>query len=132
MPSLNQTLQVAASDGSTHKKCLIFAHHKDMIAGIIKTLTDDLKLVPNQDFIVITGSTEPKARQPLVSQFQDDPKCKIAVLSLKAAGVGLNFFKASLVLMMEMYFVPGALLQAEARAHRQGQVRDVLVMYLLA
>jgi len=51
---------------------------------------------------------------------------------MTAGGVGLNLFKASLVVMTEMYFTPGVLAQAEARAHRLGQENPVEIEYLVA
>jgi len=82
--------------------------------------------------ITITGKTPAKSRQALVDQFQSDPECRVAILSLTAAGVGLNLHAARHVVITEMLFGPDVLLQAEDRSHRLGQVRDVLVQYLTA
>ncbi|MDP2436417.1 MAG: C-terminal helicase domain-containing protein, partial [archaeon] len=60
------------------------------------------------------------------------PRCRVAILSITAAGTGLNFQTASLVIFAELSWTPGALLQAEDRAHRIGQTATVNVQYLFA
>ena len=83
-------------------------------------------------YIKIIGETPVEFRQARVSHFQNDDDCRVALLGLTAAGVGLDLFEASLVIMTEMYYTPGALAQAEARAHRLGCKKPVTVEYLVA
>lgn len=85
-----------------------------------------------QTYIKISGETKTTHRQQLSEYFQQNDSCRIALMSLTAAGVGLNLFKASVVIMTEMFFTPGALAQAEARAHRLGCSQPVQVEYLIA
>lgn len=108
-------------------KVLIFGHHKAMME-LIETRVRAHKL----GYIMITGATPAKSRQSLVDRFQTDPDYRVAVLSLTAAGVGLNLFAACRVIIVEMLFGPDVLLQAEDRSHRLGQTREVLVQYLTA
>lgn len=82
--------------------------------------------------IRIDGSTPSAQRQALVDLFQDTPTCRVAVLSITAAGVGLTLTAASNVFFAELFYNPGALMQAEDRAHRIGQQDTVNVQYLVA
>ena len=85
----------------------------------------------NIDFIRIDGKTQQKKRQSLVDRFQNQPKCKVAVLSILAAGCGLTLTAANKVIFAELYWNPGSLLQAEDRVHRIGQKYPITVEYLI-
>ncbi|MQL86703.1 hypothetical protein Taro_019232 [Colocasia esculenta] len=84
------------------------------------------------DCIRIDGSTPSSTRQELISQFQENDGIKAAVLSIKAAGVGLTLTAASTVIFAELSWTPGDIIQAEDRAHRIGQAHSVNIYYLLA
>jgi SWI/SNF-related matrix-associated actin-dependent regulator of chromatin subfamily A-like protein 1 len=79
----------------------------------------------------IDGSMAPEARQLEVDRFQRG-EATIALLSLRAAGVGLTLTKADTVIFIDQDFVPANHQQAEDRAHRIGQVNPVQIYYLLA
>jgi len=81
--------------------------------------------------IYIDGSMTPEDRQAEVDRFQRG-SATIALLSLRAAGVGLTLTKADTVIFIDQDFVPANHQQAEDRAHRIGQVNSVQVYYLLA
>lgn len=81
--------------------------------------------------IYIDGSMTPEARQMEVDRFQRGD-ATIALLSLRAAGVGLTLTKADTVIFIDQDFVPANHQQAEDRAHRIGQVNPVQIYYLLA
>ncbi|MEN2500787.1 MAG: SWI/SNF-related matrix-associated actin-dependent regulator of chromatin subfamily A-like protein 1 [Marteilia pararefringens] len=83
-------------------------------------------------FITISGSTKAEKRNELCNEFQKNPNIMCGLLSITACGVGLNLNAASLVIFAELFWNPGALMQAEDRAHRLGQTRPVEVKYLLA
>ena len=68
----------------------------------------------------------------MATKFQTDPRVRVAVLGITAAGVALTLTAASRVIFTELYWTPAALLQAEDRSHRIGQTAEVKVEYLLA
>lgn len=106
---------------------ILFAHHKTMLDAL-----EDLLIKRRVGYIRIDGQVDSASRQQFATQFQDDPLCRVALLSITAAGVGLTLTRACLVLFVELYWNPGILMQAEDRAHRIGQVNPVTVRYLLA
>ena len=64
-----------------------------------------------------------------MDKFQENDKIKVFVGNLKAAGVGITLTAAETVIMNDLSFVPGDLLQAEDRAYRFGQKNNVLIYY---
>jgi len=78
----------------------------------------------------ITGSTE--NRGELVDEFQRDPSKTVFLLSLKAAGSGLNLTAASYVILYDPWWNPAVEAQAIDRTHRIGQTQPVVAYRLLA
>jgi hypothetical protein len=79
----------------------------------------------------IDGATPPAARHASVKRFQSDPQCRFALIAICAGGTALTLTAASHVVFLELYWTPGALLQAEDRVHRIGQTAEaVAVTYL--
>jgi SNF2 family DNA or RNA helicase len=75
----------------------------------------------------VDGSQNIKKRQEQVDLFQDG-KNRLFLISLKAAGVGLNLTAASYVFLMDPWWNPAVESQAIDRAHRIGQ-RNPLTVY---
>jgi len=72
---------------------------------------------------ILTGET--KERQLVVQNFQDDGKAAVFLLSLRAAGTGLNLTNASYVILYDPWWNPAVEAQAIDRSHRIGQTRTV-------
>ena len=105
-------------------KVIVFAHHQDVVAGLVDGLRD-------VGAVSITGQTSAEARQQAVDAFQSDPDIRVFVGNIKAAGVGITLTAASTVIFVEQDWTPGWMQQAEDRAHRIGQTESVLVQYLV-
>ncbi|KAL9967490.1 hypothetical protein ACROYT_G025722 [Oculina patagonica] len=109
------------------RKFLVFAHHKSMLDAICNCLTQK-----KYDFIRIDGSTPAGIRQSLCDKFQQNKECLVAALSITAANTGLTLTEASAVVFAELFWNPGALVQAEDRVYRIGQKNAVNIHYLVA
>jgi SNF2 family DNA or RNA helicase len=72
------------------------------------------------------GCTVPE-RQKMVERFQTDRADKVFILSLKAAGTGLNLTAASHVIHFDLWWNPAVENQATDRAYRIGQKKNVMV-----
>jgi len=81
-------------------------------------------------YLTITGQTE--NRQALVDEFQSSPQVGVFLLSLKAAGSGLNLTAASYVVLYDPWWNPAVEAQAIDRTHRIGQINQVIAYRLLA
>jgi len=79
---------------------------------------------------VLTGET--KERHAVVQGFQNDPNASVFLLSLRAAGTGLNLTTASYVVLYDPWWNPAVEAQAIDRSHRIGQTRTVNAYRLIA
>ncbi len=92
-----------------------FVKHLNILANHLKS--------ENIDFAYLDGST--KKRQEEVDRFQEEPKLKVFLISLKAGGLGLNLTKADYVFILDPWWNPAIEAQAVDRAHRIGQENKV-------
>jgi SWI/SNF-related matrix-associated actin-dependent regulator 1 of chromatin subfamily A len=107
----------------------VFAHHKNVLDGIEKFIRGASDL---PGYIRIDGSTPVDQRQEYVNQFQHDDDCRVALLSITAAGMGITLHAAAHVVFAELHWTPAYLAQAEDRVHRIGQRSHCLIHYVLA
>jgi superfamily II DNA or RNA helicase len=70
-------------------------------------------------------------RQQCVETFQNDPDCRLFLISLKAGGHGLNLTAADYVFILDPWWNPAVEAQAVDRAHRIGQQRHVFAYRLI-
>jgi len=101
---------------------VLFGHLKEVL-GKIK---DHYK-----DCVSITGDDDTNARQQAVDRFQNDPKCKLIVCSIQAAGVGITLTSSTNVAFIELGWHPAIMDQCEDRCHRIGQKDNVTCTYFL-
>ncbi|CAH7666480.1 SNF2 family N-terminal domain-domain-containing protein [Phakopsora pachyrhizi] len=117
---LKEILKDCESKGS---RVLIFSQFTQMLSileVVMKTL--------GYDYLILTGSTSVDERQPLVDRFTKDESISVFLLSTRAGGLGLNLMAADTVIIFDQDFNPHNDRQAEDRAYRLGQKRDVKVI----
>ncbi|WP_246038287.1 DEAD/DEAH box helicase [Saccharothrix texasensis] len=113
---------ILAEDGAV----LVFTQYVAMARLIERHLAD--RGIPSQ---LLHGGTPVPAREDMVRRFQDG-ECPVFLLSLKAAGTGLNLTRADHVVHYDRWWNPAVEDQATDRAHRIGQTRPVQVHRLIA
>jgi SNF2 family DNA or RNA helicase len=106
-------------------KLLVFAHHIEVLHRLHLGLTG---FAP----VLFQGSTPERVRTEAVKRFQNDPKCRVFLGQIDAAGTALTLTAASDVVFVESSWVPSSNYQAASRAHRLGQRSAVLVRLLYA
>ncbi|XP_068659426.1 chromatin structure-remodeling complex protein SYD-like [Aristolochia californica] len=80
-------------------------------------------------YLRLDGHTSGNDRGALIEEFnRSDSPAFIFLLSIRAGGVGVNLQAADTVIIFDTDWNPQVDLQAQARAHRIGQKRDVLVL----
>lgn len=75
--------------------------------------------------VKVQGGQTEQARDNAVQLFQKNPKCRVLVGQIMAAGEGLTLTAASNALILEQGWTPGAMDQVLDRLHRRGQHNDV-------
>ncbi|MDD2435966.1 MAG: DEAD/DEAH box helicase [Massilibacteroides sp.] len=101
-------------------KVLIFSSyvtHLDLLAGEFRKR--------NWQYALLTGSTLDREKE--IARFMQEPDVSAFLISLKAGGVGLNLTEADYVFIIDPWWNPATEMQAESRAHRIGQDKQVFV-----
>lgn len=104
------------------EKIIIFSHLKD----IQQTLK---KFFPAA--VTVFGDDDMQSRQNHIDRFQNDQKVQVIICSIKAAGVGITLTASSVVAHIELPWHPADSDQAEDRAHRKGQLKNVTCPYFI-
>lgn len=120
--ALMDLLESATSEGH---KVLVFSQWTSLLDLVEPKLRD-----AGLAFGRIDGTT--RDREAVVSEFQSEAGPPVLLLSLKAAGTGLNLTAADHVVLLDPWWNPAAEDQAADRAHRIGQDRPVMVYRLAA
>jgi superfamily II DNA/RNA helicase len=83
------------------------------------------------NFVRLDGKVPQKKRQELVHRFQNDPDCRVIIMT-NAGSTGLNLQSANTVINVDLPWNPAVLEQRIARAHRMGQKQPVQVYILIS
>ena len=120
--TLFELLDPLIADG---QKVLVFSQFVQMLQLLEKECR--LRNIPTH---MLTGQT--KDRQQVVNDFQKDTGAGVFLLSLRAAGTGLNLTNASYVVLYDPWWNPAVEAQAIDRSHRIGQTQTVNAYRLIA
>jgi SNF2 family DNA or RNA helicase len=99
-------------------KIVLFAVHKDVIEGLRERLA-------KFGAVTLYGGTPADKRQRHIDAFQNDPKCRVFIGNITAAGTGITLTTAHEVAFVEASWVPADNAQAAMRCHRIGQTQPV-------
>jgi non-specific serine/threonine protein kinase len=110
------------------ERVLVFTQYRE----ITEYLADYLENVFGRKGFVIHGGTRVKKRTEMVDAFNGNAYVPFMVLSVKAAGTGLNLAAANHVIHFDRWWNPAVENQATDRAYRIGQKKDVMVHKLVS
>ncbi len=106
------------------QKVVVYSQYLGML-DIIELYLNEMGI----GFAKLRGSTRDRREQ--VELFSNDPACEVFVASLKAAGLGIDLTKASVVIHYDRWWNAARENQATDRVHRFGQSRGVQVFKLV-
>ncbi|ETI20029.1 hypothetical protein G647_09044 [Cladophialophora carrionii CBS 160.54] len=108
-------------------KVLIFSHSVRLLR-----MLQNLFISTQFNVTYLDGSMAYDERYKAVRDFNTDPSQFVFLISTRAGGVGLNITSANKVVIVDPNWNPSYDLQAQDRAYRIGQTRDVEVFRLIS
>lgn len=103
-------------------KLVVFCVH----AQVIEAVRERLKRFK---CVQLYGNTPQAKRQHNIDKFQTDPRCRVFIGQIVAAGTGITLTAAHEVAFVEADWVPANNAQAAMRCHRVGQTHKVRVRF---
>ncbi|TLX74702.1 hypothetical protein E9993_12370 [Labilibacter sediminis] len=114
------------TDKTANHKILIFSQFVKML-GLVKS-----ELIKrNIEFEYLDGQSTPVQRERSVSNFQENDKLRVFLISLKAGGTGLNLTAADYVYILDPWWNPAVENQAIDRCYRIGQDKKVFAYRMI-
>ncbi len=107
-------------------KVLVFSQFLGMLALIREKLEGD-----KISHVYFDGSSSSSEREKAIQKFQNDPECRVFLISLKAGGIGLNLTAADYVYIVDPWWNPAVEQQAIDRTHRIGQTKNIFAYRLI-
>ncbi len=107
-------------------KALVFSQ----FLGMLSLIKQKLKAEGVQ-YEYFDGSTTVQDRQKAIDNFQNNPECRVFLISLKAGGVGLNLTAADYVYIVDPWWNPAVEQQAIDRTHRIGQTKNIFAYRMI-
>lgn len=105
------------------EKVLVFTQFREMGDMLVRFIEERTGQRP----MFYHGGCSLEERREMVDRFQNNRADKVFILSLKAAGTGLNLTAASHVIHYDLWWNPAVEAQATDRAYRIGQQKNVMV-----
>ena len=104
-------------------KCLIVSQWTSFLAIIQLALHEN-----GYAYMQLDGTQSATLRHSTVATFQECDTCRILLVSMRAAGLGLNITRANRVFIMDPWWNVSVENQVIDRVHRIGQTKEVFVI----
>lgn len=123
---INKFKELVTKFAENGDRLLVFSQFTTLM-DILEAVLETLKI----KFMRLDGSTDMSIRQEMIDKFTNEDDIPVFMLSTKAGGAGINLAAANKVIIFDSGFNPQDDIQAENRAHRVGQTREVEVVRLV-
>jgi hypothetical protein len=123
-------LKEAASlvrDYSEGHKVVVFTYRKSVAEFIVNSMT-----AARVKSAFIHGDVPQKKRDAIIVDAQQCKTDHVLAATIDSTSTGIDLSYADVCVFVELTWEPHKLAQAEARLHRFGQTRPVLIVYLIA
>ena len=123
MEAIPETIEMVENAIESGRKCIIFT-----------SFTNELNVLADhfgKTCVIHNGPMTAIAKQNSVDSFQNNPAIKVFIGNVRSAGVGITLTEGTYIIFNSFDWVSGINEQAEDRAFRIGQTKDVNVVYQL-
>lgn len=117
-------------------KIVIWTRFRAFTAYIYKRYNEGFKYDgadTQYDCAFFWGGMSAEEKDTNINRFQTDPNCKIIIGTVQTGGMGITLHAGNVAVFTDLSFLsPSTVIQAEARQHRIGQTKNVVIIRLLA
>lgn len=121
---------------SSGNKIVIWTRFRAFTAYIYKRYSEGFKYDGadiRYDCAYFWGGMSAEEKDTNINRFQTDPNCKIIIGTVQTGGMGITLHAGNVAVFTDLSFLsPSTVIQAEARQHRIGQTKNVVIIRLLA
>lgn len=122
-PKVLEIIEQELEEGA-YQKIVIFAMHQQVIEMARQRFR-------KYGVVTLYGGTPASKRQANIDSFQNDPKTRVFVGQVHAAGDSITLTAANEIAFIEADWVPATNAQSVARCHRYGQTKKVRVRFFV-
>jgi SWI/SNF-related matrix-associated actin-dependent regulator 1 of chromatin subfamily A len=109
------------------QRVLIFSQFQMML-----DILEEYLRIRKHRFVRLDGATKVTERMGIIDNFYEDKEIRVFLITTRAGGLGINLVEANHVVIHDIDFNPYNDKQAEDRAHRMGQKKEVYVFKLIS
>lgn len=124
---LRKVIELLTEIKQRREKAIIFSGLRPMVSSIITALKNR-----GISFIPILACNKTNQRFEMIEKFSHDESITAIVAGLNVLNRGFTITAANHVIITDIEYTPESILQAEDRAHRTGQQKEVNVYYLFS
>jgi SWI/SNF-related matrix-associated actin-dependent regulator 1 of chromatin subfamily A len=103
-------------------KVVVFAHHREVVAALRDAFPGS---------VMLRGGMSEKDKQHAIDTFQTDPKCRVFVGNIQAAGAGITLAAADVIVYAEISWVPSEMAQSEERIWLPEKTAPLSIQYVV-
>lgn len=124
---VDRVVEIVREVRKRNEKVIIFSGLRPMVSAIAKSLKRY-----GIGFLPIVAANKTSQRFEMIERFSNDHSLTAIIAGLNVLNRGFTITAANNVIITDLQYSPESTLQAEDRAHRTGQQKEVSVYYLLS
>jgi len=124
MLKLDHVVNLTENALKTNEKVCVFCHTTDLAKALKEKLA-------HHGAVEVIGQTPAKTRDVHVKRFQTNPKCRVFIGNIVAAGTAITLTASNVTIMAEASWLPNENDQVFGRTRRHGQTKQTYVVFVV-